>query len=325
METDDPIIQLLLLSSLPYRRSFYRAGGWSRLPPPGTSDFPGELGKFFPVEQIQQSLALALQILRRYRNLPPLIHFWEPEYPVLLRSIFDPPAVLFFSGDRPDWNGRRLAIVGTRKPDPVARIATGRLVQSLDSDMVVVSGFARGIDRIAHLESLERGMGTIGVLASGVDLAGPVSNLDLPRRARRQGSPFTLLSEFPPGTPAARHHFIRRNRIIAGLCPEVCLIQAPEKSGALITASFALEEGREVLVFDHPLFDANARNAGGRSLIRDGAHQARIHLPPVFGEPEEGVAWSRFTLERLQGRILNLGGGNFIRLEKGGEPSLFPD
>jgi len=213
----------------------------------------------------------------------------SPDYPPLLREIYDPPRGLFFRGNLPSWDRPMVAIVGTRRPDGAALGEAYRISRDLAQGGVpVVSGLALGIDSLAHKGCLEgRGL-TIAVLGSGVDEVYPASNRDLARRILSTGG--CLLSEYPPGTPPLKHHFPARNRIISGLSRGVLVVEAPEVSGALITARFALEQGRDLWVGASG--HASPLGEGTRNLAEDGARvisrASQIleewHLLP--GEPE---------------------------------------
>ncbi|MDR2481325.1 MAG: DNA-processing protein DprA [Spirochaetaceae bacterium] len=189
----------------------------------------------------------------------------DAAYPSLLREIYDPPAVLFYRGIFPDGK-ESLAIVGTRKPCAAALEFTYRIAQDLAAAGVpVVSGLALGIDAMAHRGNLDGGGKTIAVLGSGVDEIYPSSNRRLAARVLDGGG--ALLSEYPPGTPPSKWRFPERNRIISGLCPAVLVVSAPAKSGALITANFALEQDRDLWV----AAGTDVFGDGCRRLAEDGA------------------------------------------------------
>lgn len=256
--------ELLYLAHLPYNRNLYRNGGWKVAPyDPAFNDF---LAHFFPVNVRARARQAARALYQRSIHFQALA-IWEDRYPAQLRSIFDPPVVLFYEGHLEFLNAGALAVVGTRRPDPVSVLATEVLVDGCRQ--AIVSGFARGIDRVAHERAQQNRLPTVAVLASCVERPSPLSHLYL------LDKPILLLSEYPPGTPAYAGHFPRRNRIIAGLAPAVAIMQAPARSGALITAQFALEEGREVLAFDDDRL-TDAANAGNRWLIGDGARSLRL-------------------------------------------------
>jgi DNA processing protein len=189
----------------------------------------------------------------------------DPDYPAALTGIADAPPVLWARGridllDRP-----MLALVGTRNASSLGT----RMARSLAADLgaagfVVVSGLARGIDALAHRATLETG--TIAVMAGGLDIVYPVENTDLAREIAQKG---LSLSEMPFGLQPLARHFPRRNRIVAGLAQAVIVVEAAVRSGSLITARMALDQGREVMaVPGHPM---DSRAAGANLLIRDGA------------------------------------------------------
>ncbi|MCL2232347.1 MAG: DNA-processing protein DprA [Treponema sp.] len=194
-----------------------------------------------------------------------LVSWREGEYPPLLREIYDPPALLFYRGTLPDAEKPLAAIVGTRKPSSLAAERAFTLGRELgEAGLAVVSGLALGIDAMAHRGNIEGGAATIAVLGSGVDYVYPVSNRDLARRIVETGG--AVLSEYPPGTGPRKHHFPARNRIISALARGTVIVEAPEKSGALITAAFALEHGRDLWV-DRAGLDS----AGAGRLAEQGA------------------------------------------------------
>jgi DNA processing protein len=196
------------------------------------------------------------------------IFYWDTTYPSPLREIYDPPVTLFLRGSLPD-NGLLLAgIVGTRFPTGAARTAAFRLGFELGREGIgVVSGLARGIDREAHDGCTEAGGISIAVLGNGIDLMYPPSSMPAGRAILERGG--AILSEYPPGIPPLRHHFPARNRIISGLCRSVVVVQAPERSGALITAEYALDQGRDLYV--HAAGTSGATGAGTRRLAETGA------------------------------------------------------
>jgi DNA processing protein len=196
-------------------------------------------------------------------------------YPPLLREIYDPPVLLFFRGSLPNPEAPLAAIVGTRKPSPQAAAQAYRIAHDLArSGVSVVSGLAFGIDTMAHRGNVEGGAPTVAVLGSGLDKIYPSSNRTLVRRILETGG--CLLSEYPPGTSPHRWHFPARNRIISGLARGVLIVEAPEKSGALITARFALEHNRELWVASCGLTEDNGQKAafdrkGSTKLAAEGA------------------------------------------------------
>ncbi|MCB1175782.1 MAG: DNA-protecting protein DprA [Leptospiraceae bacterium] len=276
------------LAALPHRQALYQSGGWQTAPRPATDGFRLWLHQFYTPSELteaERAVSAQLKTTATGNARQPAhqkwawISIWQAEYPWLLRQIFDPPPILFYRlvGKRyPDQQDEMLSVVGTRKPHRLARLAiTERLDQwpgEPDQTRWLVSGFALGVDRLAHSAALERQIGTIAVLGAGLEHTGPRANLDLIRLAQIKQGNLLFLSEFLPWQRAQAWHFVRRNRIIAGLSPCTCVVQAPERSGALITARYALDEGREVEAFDTPLWQKiRGLNEGGRQLLDNGA------------------------------------------------------
>lgn len=197
-----------------------------------------------------------------------MMTYSDPEYPPLLRHIPDPPAFLFFRGKFKDWKDPLpLAFVGTRHATDYGRRVVESLIEGLRNySIVVISGFAKGIDSFAHQKALEVGLPTIGVLGTGLDYIYPAENERLYYSMLETGA---FLSEYATSTPPHPGHFPERNRIISGLSKGVVVIEAPEKSGALITAEFAIEQGREVMTIPGSIFSSQQR--GCHRLISQGA------------------------------------------------------
>jgi DNA processing protein len=191
----------------------------------------------------------------------------QRKYPPRLRHLYDPPPILFAIGDLSLMRAPAVAVVGTREHSEygrsVAETLAGRLAQA---GVVVVSGMARGIDRIAHEAALEAGGPTIGVLGCGLDVAYPPEHERLQEVVAREG---LLLSEFLPGEPPLQHNFPKRNRVIAALSLGVIVVEAGIKSGTLITVDHALDLGREVFAVPGPI--GRVTSMGTNELIRDGA------------------------------------------------------
>jgi DNA processing protein len=188
-------------------------------------------------------------------------------YPRLLAELHDPPAQLYVRGDVAVLSEPAVAIVGARSCSAygaqVARSVAGELAAA---GLVVVSGLARGIDAEAHRGTLAVSGRTVAVLGCGIDRDYPRSHSELARRIRADGA---VVSEYPPGVEPAPWRFPARNRIIAGLCAATVVVEARERSGALITADFALELGRDV--FAVPGEITSALSAGTNDLLRQGA------------------------------------------------------
>ncbi len=200
------------------------------------------------------------------------IFYEDPAFPEPLRPIHDPPLALYYRGRMPDWQAPRVAVVGTRDATaPGMRAAWELGGQLARGGVVVVSGLARGIDAAAHDGSMLGVVPGVAVLGNGIDRLYPPSSASLGRRLlARHGC---VLSEYPPGTPPCRHQFPARNRIIAGLAQAVVVVQAPRRSGALITVDFALEGGKDVFV--HEIGLEGSAGAGTRDLAECGAGVVR--------------------------------------------------
>lgn len=189
----------------------------------------------------------------------------EPKYPRLLRDTFNPPVLLYYKGNLPTADDN-IAIVGSRKASPYGKNSAALFAAELSAaGMCIVSGAARGIDTAAHQGALNAGR-TIAVLGSGIDVAYPPENARLLSSIAEQGA---IISEYPPGTPPHSGHFPARNRIISGLSRGVIVVEAAERSGSLITADFALEEGRDVFAVPGSIFSSGSK--GTNRLIQQGA------------------------------------------------------
>ncbi|TCP58807.1 DNA protecting protein DprA [Tumebacillus sp. BK434] len=190
------------------------------------------------------------------------------EYPQILHTLYDPPAGLFVIGTIPRTGAAALAVVGARTLTAYGRLATERLVTELAaSGLTIVSGLARGIDTAAHHAVLQAGGQTIAVLGSGVLQIYPRENVTLAHRiADGHGA---VLSEYPPHAPGRPQNFPVRNRIISGLSQATLVVEAGEKSGSLITADQALEQGRDVYAVPGPI--TSPASAGTNRLIQQGA------------------------------------------------------
>ncbi len=196
-----------------------------------------------------------------------LVTWADEDYPIHLRTIHDPPPVLYVAGDFPSRERRVVAVVGSRRATPYGVAVAGRIAGDLArAGFVVVSGMARGVDAAAHHAALAAGGYTIGVLGCGVDVAYPPDSRSLRTSVRAHGA---LVSELPLGAPPDAHHFPVRNRIISGLSLGVLVIEATAESGSLITARLALEQNREV--FAVPGNVGAATSVGTNRLIKAGA------------------------------------------------------
>jgi DNA processing protein len=220
----------------------------------------------------------------------------ESDYPGWLRRIFDPPLVLYVRGVlRGDEGPCSLAVVGSRRSSPAGQAWARSVAQDLAAaGLTIVSGLARGIDTAAHEGALAASGRTVAILGSGLDRVYPAENGRLAARVEERGA---VVSEFPLATGPRPEHFPRRNRLIAGWGRGVVVVEAAERSGALVTARLAGEEGRDVMaVPGHPAspvaFGTNALIRDGAILVRDAADVAEelgVVLRPVAAEPGEGL------------------------------------
>jgi DNA processing protein len=191
----------------------------------------------------------------------------DDTYPPMLRHVIDPPIVLWTKGSQAILTKDAVAVVGSRSATPMALTIARRLGRQLaEFGIVVVSGMARGVDGAAHEGALDAGGETVAVLGSGPDIVYPREH---DRLAARIASAGVIVSEFAPGTPSLPRHFPMRNRIISGVVSAVVVVEASERSGSLITARLAVEQGREVLAVPGNVLSGRSR--GSHLLIRDGA------------------------------------------------------
>ncbi len=195
-----------------------------------------------------------------------LIRIIDKEYPLNLKSIFCPPPVIYVKGEIKEIDQVAIAVVGARMATVYGKAMTQKLCKELAySGITVVSGMARGIDSVAHQTMIESDGRTIAVLGCGVDIIYPPENKNLYRAISEHGA---VISEFPLGTKPEKFNFPRRNRLISGLSLGTLVIEAGEKSGSLITANYALEEGREV--FAVPGNVLSKQSSGTNNLIKRG-------------------------------------------------------
>ena len=196
-----------------------------------------------------------------------LVTLADDNYPSQLRKLADAPPVLYIKGSLVPPDERALAIVGTRKATAYGRDAAHYFATELAGNGVtIVSGLAEGIDAAAHRGALDGGGRTFAVLGSGIDKIYPRQHGKLAQEIAQNGA---IISEFPMGTPPEARNFPRRNRIISGLSLGVLVVEAPEKSGAIITATVAAEQGRDVFAVPGNIFSMT--NSGTNRLIQDGA------------------------------------------------------
>jgi DNA processing protein len=269
------------------------------------------------------------------------IQIGSANYPPLLAEIADPPEELWTRGDQSLLVRTAVAVVGARHASRESLEIAYRLGADLArAGVVVVSGLARGVDSAAHVGALDGGGTTIAVLGTGIDRVYPAENAELHERIATHG---VLVTEFPPGRGPEVYHFPRRNRIISGLAKAVVVVQAAEKSGSLITARCAAEQGRDVMAVPGAL--TGGINRGGHGLLRDGAKLVETAVdilqelgmdtglsrggPECAGGPESveftvdevaeqlkippGEALARLLEWELTGEVQRIGSGRFVR------------
>ena len=275
-------------------------------------------------------------------------------YPVALTTIVDPPPVLWIHGSMAAFDAPAVAIVGARAASAYGQSVAERLAADLATrGVAIVSGLARGVDSAAHRGALSVGGVTLGIMGSGVDVMYPPEHAALAREMQQRGA---IVSELVPGTPPLPQFFPMRNRIISGLSRAVVVIEAGEKSGSLITARCALEQGRDVLAVPGNVLSGRSR--GAHALLKDGAkivesaddileelRMPRVGCAPFRGESENaghdpilaclppgepsdldaiaersGLTTARLLPRlfelELQGAVARVGGGRFVRVDR---------
>lgn len=197
-----------------------------------------------------------------------IITFDDVNYPKPLRNIANPPYVLYVQGNLPDMeNVLAIGVVGTRRCSEYGRTVTKHICKRLaENGVITVSGLAAGIDAVAAWSTLDAGGITVAVVGNGLDILYPAENADLIQEIAKKGC---IISEYPPGMPALPYNFPHRNRIIAGLSRGIVVTEAPKKSGALITARFALENNRDVFAVPGNITDPKTQ--GTNQIIQEGA------------------------------------------------------
>lgn len=237
--------------------------------------------------QVAVARQLAQRELERIERLGiSLLSLYSPDYPELLRTIPDPPVLLYCRGDLAILRQPTVAVIGSRAATDYGRRMAALLAAELVAqDITIVSGAAYGIDAAAHRGALRAGGATVAVLGCGVDVVYPRAHADLFQELAAQG---LLLSEYPLGTPPEGFRFPARNRIISGLAKGVVVVEATEKSGSLITARLALDQGREV--FAVPGRIDSPKSSGTHRLIQQGAHLVHGATDIV-----EALAWESGT------------------------------
>ena len=258
----------------------------------------------------RQKLDLGMEVARLERAGVRVITIDAPGYPHRLSRIPDAPPVLYVKGDLSAQDDLALAVVGTRRATPYGRQATREIVSELARHGVtIISGLARGIDSEAHQAALEAGGRTIAVLGCGLDIIYPPEHVHLAERICHQGA---LVSEYALGTPPEAANFPPRNRIISGLAWGVLVTEAGLGSGALITADYAREQGRELFAVPGSIFQRSSD--GTNRLLQEGAKAAlnatdildelRIAEATAMEEEEAQQATELITSDPIEARLL---------------------
>ncbi len=264
----------------------------------------------------------------------------DRDYPYLLREIADPPSVLFVEGNRSLLGRDSIAVVGSRRASAYGLSAATEIARSLsEAGVTVVSGMARGIDGAAHRAAMNGSGSTVAVLGTGIDQVYPRSHRELARELATSG---LIVTEFAPGTPPRALNFPIRNRIISGLTLGTVIVEATGRSGSLITARLAAEQGREVFAVPGPIFHPGSHGPHrliqyGAKLVHDiddifveipklagfarGEHQKSIPLPedePLLQLIRFDESISLDELATLSGSAGHALAENLFRLESGG-------
>lgn len=247
--------------------------------------------------KFRRKFSLKETLTRLEKNKISFVYLEEGSYPKILKEIYDPPFILYYRGNINFDNNRGLAIIGSRKHSAYGEKLINFLLSSISqADLVIISGLARGIDSLAHKESLKNNLKTIAVLGTGLeeDNMYPLENLKLSKAIIASGG--ALISEFPPGTRALKQNFPLRNRIISGLSRAILVIEAREKSGSSITVDQALDQGREVMAIPGNIFSefssgTNKLISEGAKLIKDSADILKFFIDQnlIDGSNEEGL------------------------------------
>lgn len=326
---DNLLTRMLLHSGSPAALTQLEPSRWREL---GLSSAAmGELARVIESGRGSPPVDVDAQLANLNEVSAHIIPITDFRYPPLLRSIHDPPPLLYIRGDPGLLSDAQLAIVGSRKASSAGLRAAAALAgEAVRAGLHITSGMAVGIDGAAHQGALAAGR-SVAVVATGIDRVYPASHRGLARELEQGGC---LVSEFPPGVAPLQQNFPRRNRIISGLSLGVLVIEAALRSGSLITARTALEQGREV--FALPWSICHAGGAGCLHLIRDGAKMVETiedvlaELGPLFTLQQEMLpALQRVQkqapdLSECQQRVLQLVGYELVTIDELCQLSALP-
>lgn len=238
-----------------------------------------------------------------------IITVWDPEYPDILKKIYDPPLILYYKGNLSENDKYSVGVVGTRNPTNYGKIQAEKFAAGLAAqNITIISGLARGIDTVVHHTVLKNQGRTIAVIGSGLDVIYPPENKALFEEISRSG---LILSEFEPGTKPDAQNFPRRNRIISGLALGILVVETKQAGGAMITASFALDQNREIFAVPGNL--GSPQSEGTNLLIQKGEaklvitpddiiQELGIKLKPIVGKniPKPDISLNMFEEKIVQ-------------------------
>lgn len=225
---------------------------------------------------IRKNLSNVIKYMQK--NQIDIISIEDNNYPKCLKQIYDPPICLYIKGDKSILNKRNIAMVGCRNNSEYGKKAAYYFSYNLSKyGFNIVSGLAKGIDSYSHIGSLAAKGSTIAIIGSGFDNIYPKENIELANKIIEQKG--CLITEYPIGTKPEKNNFPARNRIISGISEAVIIVEAQEKSGTLITADFALEQGRELFVIPGNI---NSRNSvGTNKLLKEGAFPITTYIDVI--------------------------------------------
>jgi len=264
----------------------------------------------------EKSLEKAYGILRYCKKEGiGMLPYGDSRYPARLRNLEDPPVLLYYLGELPDFNNRLfIGVVGTRKMSEYGLQSAYTISYELSSaNVCVVSGMASGVDGVAACAALEAGGDTVAVLGCGIDVIYPKEHRTLFRAIQRNG---VILTEYAPGEKPLGFHFPKRNRIISGLCQGVLVVEGDLQSGAMITAARAIAQGREVFALPGKINEINAE--GPNDLIREGANVALcaediiLHYDFLYHSVIDYRTWRRSRGVAVSEKVLNKYGVQYV-------------
>lgn len=245
---------------------------------------------------------------KQYKN----VTLWDKNYPPRLKNIYDPPVLLFYTGRLSIASNQAIGVVGSRYPSAYGKVATNHICEKLAmKNITIISGFARGVDTIAHRVALDAGMATIAVLGTGLDVVYPAENKKLYASLAEKN---LIITEYLFETKPDAANFPKRNRIISGLSLGVVVTEAAQKSGALLTAAYALEQNREVFAVPGPI--NSAKSMGTNDLIKQGAKLV-ANVDDITSEIERQLTLPLATPQIAKPNLSNDENAVFKLLENG--------